>query len=249
MIIKNDYLSLEQIADSGQVFRWQKLEDGRYKILSADKMVIAYQQGNEVTIDSEDSYWENYLILQTDYKKIIDSIDSFDTYLSEAAKVGRGIRILRQDFWEMLVSFIISQNNNIPRIKKTIERLCESFGQEKDGYYAFPTREELLDKDLSDMGLGYRQKYLEKLIIEYPGIDFTNHHKALLSIVGVGEKVASCVELFGLHDLSAFPVDTWMKKVQINQYKGNFSLEHYKEFAGVIQQYLFYYIRREEGKL
>ena len=252
--VTSEYLDLDQIADSGQVFRWKKLEDG-YLLLSTDKAVVARQEDNKITVfcDEEDKYWKNYLDLSTDYGKIIESINPKDVYLTKAAKAGKGIRILRQDFWEMLVSFIISQNNNIPRIKKTIEGLCEGFGTKKsigdEIYYAFPTIEQLKGKSLADFGLGYRQRYLEKLVSDgvdekwYQSLDYMEAKKQLKSIVGVGEKVASCVALFGLHHLNAFPIDTWMKKIQNEIYQGNFDLESYGKYAGVLQQYMFYYAR------
>ena len=153
----------------------------------------------------------------------------------------------------MLVSFIISQNNNIPRIKKTIEALCEGFGikrQFKDEiYYTFPTLKQLKGQSLANFGLGYRQRYLEKLVSDgvdekwYQSLDYIEAKKQLKSIVGVGEKVASCVALFGLHHLEAFPIDTWMKKIQNEIYQGNFDLESYGKYAGVLQQYMFYYVR------
>lgn len=252
--ITNEYLDLDQIADSGQVFRWRKLEDG-YLLIATDKAVVAKQEGNEITVfcDGDEEYWRNYLDLSTDYGKIIASIDAGDDFLIKASKAGKGIRILRQDFLEMLVSFIISQNNNIPRIKKTIEGLCEGFGIKKqvgnETYYTFPTIEQLKGKSLEGFGLGYRQRYLEKLISDgvdekyFKSLDFIEAKKQLKSIVGVGEKVACCVALFGLHHLEAFPIDTWMKKIQNKIYHGNFDLENYGKYAGVIQQYMFYYAR------
>ena len=240
--ITNEYLDLDQIADSGQVFRWRKLEDG-YLLIATDKAVVATQEGNEITVffDGEEEYWKNYLDLLTDYRQIIESIDPKDEYLTQAAKIGKGIRILRQDFFEMLVSFIISQNNNIPRIKKTIEGLCEGFG----------TKKQIGDDIwfLAGFGLGYRQRYLEKLISDgvdvkyFKSLDFIEAKKQLKSIVGVGEKVACCVALFGLHHLEAFPIDTWMKKIQNEIYHGSFDLKRYGKYAGVLQQYMFYYAR------
>jgi N-glycosylase/DNA lyase len=262
--IINEYLNLQQIADSGQVFRWQKtanVDECEYLILAVDKAVIAKQEGNKIFLfceKKEEDYWKNYFDLQTDYAQIIANINNNDLYLQKAAKAGEGIRILRQDFWEMLVSFIISQNNNIPRIKKSIERLCEKFGMPKQidsyTYYTFPTIEQLKGHSLEDLGLGYRQRYLEKLVSDgvdldfYQDLDFVQAKKNLKEIVGVGEKVACCVALFGLHHLEAFPIDTWMKKVQEQIYGGSFDMESYGKYGGVFQQYLFYYIRTQEEK-
>ncbi|MCR5624691.1 MAG: hypothetical protein K6G11_05540 [Lachnospiraceae bacterium] len=210
----------------------------------------------------------NYLDMETDYKKIIDSIDTSDKHLIEASETGKGIRILRQDLWEIIISFMISQNNNIPRIQGSIRKICERFGKKIDLkampekmsavwpeelMYAFPEVWEIDENKLDGLGLGYREDYIrtlvsglkEKKITPYECFAKECPHERLLCVKGIGNKVCACIELFGLHDLDAFPVDTWVKKIEKAYYDGRFPREKYIGTAGVMQQYLFSY---ERGK-
>ena len=203
--------------------------------------------------DEFDDIWRSYFDLDTDYGAFIRSIDPEDKYLLSAAKAGSGIRILRQDTWEMMVTFVISQNNNIPRIRGIVNALCEKLG--RDG--AFPEPEILCTADLSGFRMGYRDVYVSGLarsVAEgelspemFEALTDQDARKLLLSLKGIGPKVADCILLFGLHRLDYMPMDTWMKKIIKEQYGGHFPTERYRGYNGVMQQYLFNYARNQLG--
>lgn len=170
---------------------------------------------------------------------------------------------MRQELWETMVSFIISQNNSIPRIQKSVETLCLFCGkghEEADGvWYEFPRPEALLvEEDLAPAKLGYRAKYITELaknvtdgVISLEALAAMEQEEAgnyLKSIYGVGAKVAACIQLFSLHQLDSFPIDTWIKQIISAEYGGKFPVEMYSGFAGVIQQYIFYYARQRVEK-
>lgn len=253
--IENDYMDLAQIADSGQCFRWEKTDENSYKIYRLDESVTIVQEKNKFTFSCDEEefnrVWREYLDLDTDYGDIIASIDKEDVFLSSAAQYGRGIRILNQDFWEMLISFVISQNNNIPRITKSLKAICEKFKQ-------FPTYEmlkELKKEDLSDLGLGYGDEYIietakyytpEKYSDSLAQLSYEDTMKELMTVKGIGKKVANCVCLFGLHKLEACPIDTWMKKIIDEDYASVMPAWMKGKWAGVYQQYVFYYKRMNQ---
>lgn len=270
-IIEN--FSLKEIAVSGQCFRMKQLDrapeaiaaetapdDGvdYFEIIAADKKLHAAQCGSRFFFDCSesefDAFWRGYFDLDTDYGKIIESIDTQDDYLKNAAACCPGIRILRQDPWEMLITFIISQQNNIPRIKKCVEAICEKYGEDRGGYHAFPPAEALaaLAPDgLMELGLGYRSKYIVAAAREVvsgglePGelikLDYDSARARLLQVYGIGKKVADCVCLFGLHHVEAFPIDTHIAQVLAAHYPQGFPFEKYAGYAGILQQYMFYY--------
>lgn len=258
-----NFISLQTIADSGQCFRMKFCKETAVKqiwqICAKDKCVLAHQdkQTGHINLhcDVEEAvyFWRPYFDISTDYQPIYDKINALeDKFLKSALEYSKGMRILRQDFWEALVSFLISQNNNIPRIKQTIEGLCERFGRNMcSNVYSFPTKE-VLDKqvtklsDLDGLGLGYRQKYLYALIKADSSAIVPEYDK-LLRLQGVGPKVASCALLYGNHDMTQFPVDTWMKKLIDDVYGGHFNIEPYREWAGFVQQIMFYYYRHLNG--
>lgn len=271
----SENLNLEQICSSGQCFRMTEVQgedrlEGlkTFRILAAcgsgtDKYLRAAQNGPEVVFDCSEEdfegFWKNYFDLQTDYAGIIAKVDPEDAYLTAAAEMGSGIRILRQDLWEMIVSFLISQQNNIPRIRKCIDNICREYGKSciaVDGtkYYSFPTAETLavLDEDaLMACNLGYRSKYVVRTAkqvaageydpAEISGMDYAQAREVLLSMYGVGKKVADCILLFSLHHVDAFPIDTHIRQVLEREYASGFPFERYEGCAGIIQQYIFYY--------
>ncbi len=261
--IRNENFSLCQIAASGQCFRMEPFRDGSYTVIARDKYLKAFQEGPRVTLDcaKEDfeAFWRRYFDLDTDYGAFISAIDENDSYLRAAAKFGSGIRILRQDIWETIVTFIISQQNNIPRIKKCIANICSKYGEQKTApsgevYRAFPRPEALapLAEDaLMGCNLGYRSKYVVRTAREVDSGRFDPYalysfgyekaREALLRLCGVGGKVADCICLFALHSIDAFPIDTHIKQVLAKQYVDGFPFERYKGFAGVLQQYMFFY--------
>lgn len=252
---------LGQIADSGQCFRMTKQDDNTYKIIATDKCTYAHMQGENLVLECSeqefDEFWRDYFDFDTDYQKICDSVDENDEFLKASVKYGSGMRILKQELWEMLITFMISQNNNIPRIQKSVEAICEKFGREKtdnrgNKYFTFPTKDELAKASIEELracGLGYRDRYLFEIahsefdVYSLKNMPIDEAEKALCKITGVGKKVANCVKLFGLHDLASFPIDTWIKKICDKYYNGSFPVERYKGYAGVIQQYIFFYGR------
>ena len=267
----SDDFDLDRIAESGQCFRWQKDESGAYRIIYKEHFLRIRSLGdNTFTLScSEDDYrniWYDYFDFGEDYRSIRERISQEDDpFLATACDYGKGIRILRQDPWEMLISFIISQNKNIPAIKKSVELLCEAAGQQRrdvtGNYFAFPTPEEILslsDGDLAACRLGYRCRYVKAAAAEVAEgkLDLhwlseaseINTMKALTSICGIGEKVANCVSLFGLHHIDAFPVDVWIRRILENEYPVGYPKEKYSPYNGIYQQYMFYYYRAKYGK-
>ncbi len=265
MKIISDNFSLDQISRSGQCFRLNAIDpDGTYiRVISGNRCLYVSQDGNEIEFECSDdefeSYWKNYFDLERDYGRFIDSVDPEDHYLAKAAAFGSGIRILDQDLWEMIVSFLISQQNNIPRIKRCIENICRRYGRrcvdiKGEEYFAFPEPEALasLPEDaLMECNLGYRSKYVVRTagnvlsgncdleaILKMP---YQEAREELLKLYGVGGKVADCICLFALHDLDAFPVDTHIKQAFASHYPDGFPFERYKGYEGVMQQYIFYY--------
>ena len=263
--------SVEAIAESGQCFRWLKKSSGEFRIVAFGRVLRIRQDPatGEVWTDAErDEFynvWSDYFDIKTDYGKIIDSIPEDDAYLKEAAVCGRGIRILRQDSWETLISFIISQRKNIPAIRLAVERLAEAAGHiigrdEGKPVYSFPSLREISKLSLEDLlncGLGYRAKYIYETARrfgengwpdkEYAKMDDAALEKALCGIYGVGPKIALCTMLFGFHRLNAFPMDVWMHRVEERRYPNGIPAEKYAPWAGVMQQYMFAY-EREHGQ-
>lgn len=269
MKIKTENFNLQQIAESGQCFRMnRRMDENRYSLVAYGRYLeLSQPEQNIVEFNcSEEDYrdiWSDYFDIGYDYGRVIRNLlESGDEFLRKAAEFGRGIRILRQEPFEMLISFVISQNKNIPSIKACIERICERYGNCRTDtatgvrYYTFPTPKQLAaaeKEELRSLKLGYRDEYIlraaravEEGAIDLEALKNCSHEEAvnfLRSIHGVGEKVANCVSLYGLHHIEAFPVDVWIKKVLTEVYGGNFHGEKYNGYAGIVQQYMFYYIR------
>lgn len=263
MNIRQRDFDIRQIADSGQIFRLCRWEQDTYRLTAKDRYLEIRQQEDELELSCSrqefEDIWSRYFDLDMDYGRIKSQIDPADTYLTAAASYGGGIRILRQDPWEMLVTFLISQQNNIPRIRKCIEELCRRFGPEKhnfrgERYYGFPAPETLAEAGEEGMcvcNLGYRNKYIArcaKMVAEgsfslekLNKKSYRETKDKLKELYGVGTKVADCICLFGYHHIEAFPVDTHIQAVIENHYPDGFPLERYEGYAGILQQYLFYY--------
>ncbi|MCR5399111.1 MAG: 8-oxoguanine DNA glycosylase [Lachnospiraceae bacterium] len=195
-----------------------------------------------------DGHWTEYFDMSTDYDDIERRIRaSGDAHAKECYEFGRGIRILRQDLWEMMITFLISQNNNIGRIRNSVETIVMRHG----GY--FPRADEFDVGILNDktVGLGYRAPYIKEtvekiktspnLLDELEVMNYEQAYDALTGYTGIGPKVANCICLFGLHHVEAFPVDTHVKQLLDRYYPNGFPYECYEGVAGIIQQYLFYY--------
>ena len=254
-----DGLDLRRIYDSGQCFRWRDEGDGNFLIPSAGHIVMVRQIAEDrirLSCDEEEfqAYWRDYFDLDTDYAKIAARISPQDAFLTRAAAAGRGIRILRQDPWETLITFILSQRKNIPAIRSCVERLCEAAGT-SEMIGCFPTPEEILAADaagkLDGCGLGYRLPYIRETAEVFASnqIDQLSRFSddelldALMQLKGVGVKVAKCTMLFGFHRLDAFPVDVWISRALAEEYPEGFDFSAYRPYGGVIQQYIFAYYR------
>lgn len=252
-------LDLARTLDCGQSFRWVE-NGGKFSGVAFGKKAEMYFDGDDLCIDNTtaedfEKIWKNYLDLELDYGKIREEIKKIHPVLEQACAYAPGIRILRQEPWEALCTFIISQNNNIKRIKGIVERLCENFGEKIDDYYTFPTAEKLArlnPENLAPIRAGFRNKYIinaaqkvgsgEVDLEKCRTLDYEEARAELMKIKGVGVKVADCTLLFGLHRIEAFPVDVWMKRALENLFPG-MSENDFGEYAGIAQQYIFYYSR------
>ena len=279
----SDDFELKDIFECGQCFRWNKEEDGSYTGVIHKFVLNVDKQGKKIVVKTNcedkkefEKLFNNYFDIERNYKKERSSLSKIDNYLKEASEYGKGIRILNQDLWETIISFIISANNNIPRIKKIIEELSKRYGSkisfEGRIYYSFPTPKQLSKasvQDLRDVGLGFRDqrifettKYINenKKFLEELKQDSTEGAKEkLLSLSGVGPKVADCILLFSeLKRFDVFPIDVWVRRVINELYIHNkdenkVSKKEIEELAenkfgnkkGLVQQYLFYW--RREG--
>lgn len=260
--IPKQEFNLEKIADSGQCFRLNRLEPGRFRLTARERCMELTERADAWALDCPtaefDGLWRSYFDLDTDYAAFRTAVPEKDAYLTAAAKFGTGIRILRQDPWEMLVTFIISQRKNIPAIRTCVEALCDRYGESLGREYAFPTPAALYgagEEGLRTCALGYRAGYVSAAarLVQTGALDLEalaslgdgELLEALIAVPGVGVKVAGCVSLFGYHRIAAFPRDVWINRVVREHYRGRFPLYRYKGFAGVMQQYLFYYARYE----
>lgn len=276
---------LEQIFECGQCFRFEKKEDGSYLGIVAGIVVkLSIKKSGEfsgkLTVETnskkiDKEFWETYLDLNRDYGQIKRKLSERDDKIAHAISFGEGIRILKQDIFETIISFIVSQNNNIPRIKKCINLICEKFGKKivdinGEEYYSFPSIEELSRATVSDLvalKLGYRAKYIVSAtnqiqqnlegFNELKNMGYVEAREFLLNLTGIGPKVANCILLFALGKFEAFPIDIWVRRVMHEIYgfdekdlRGmvNYAESQFGENGGIAQQYLFYYMRLVNGK-
>ena len=264
----------EAIFTCGQCFRWNPEPDGSFLGVAKNKVLKVSRSGDETVFDGcteteFNTLWRGYFDLGRDYEKIKRKL-SQNPALKSAVKYGGGIRILRQEFFETLLSFIISANNNIPRIQGIIENMSRLWGEKivfcGKEYHAFPKPETLCGITAGDMAplrAGYRAAYLEKTVKSYLdgeiiyeelcSLPTDKARRALMSLCGVGPKVADCILLFSLGRFDVFPTDVWVKRVMAEQFacaekdackKGS---EMFGDYAGIAQQYLFYE-RREKSR-
>lgn len=248
----------------GQCFRFTKQPDGSFAGIAFGKKLTVSESGGATLLrcgePEFEGLWRPFLDLDGNYAGIAEMVAQ-DRFLSEAERFGRGIRILRQDPWEAFCSFIISQCNNIPRIQGIISRLCELFGEKLEGGFSFPSAQTLAavePSELAPLRAGYRAEYIVNAAraVASGALDLRTlsafscpteqARKELMSVRGVGKKVADCTLLFGLHRTDSFPIDVWMKRTLSAVYPGGFDSAKYGEYAGIIQQYIFYY-SRERG--
>lgn len=265
--------NLEQTMECGQCFHFKRLSENEYGICAFGKLLHAKQTEDRVifydtTMEEYEHVWSEYFDLKRDYGEIKKALLKKDGKLSDAIKTMWGVHILKQDFFETLISFIISQNKQIPHIKQIVENISREYGRflgEIDGrqFYSFPdchTLKAVGEEELRNLKTGFRAPYIcdaakkvsdgvitEELLYAMDGAEAMEH---LMEIKGVGEKVASCVLLFGLEKREEFPVDVWIKRIMEEMYfHGDTSreeirrkaMEMYGAYGGYAQQYLFYY--------
>ena len=280
-IIENqESFELKHIFDCGQCFRWNEQDDGSYTGVFKGNVLNVQKIDNKIIfkglLDGDiKEIVEDYFDLNRNYDQLKNQLSNIDKYLKSSIEYGYGIRILNQDLWEIIISFIISANNNIPRIKGIIERLSKKYGKEikwnGQKYYTFPTPEELKDatvQDFRELGLGFRdiRLYETTNMILDGKVDLDQIHKEkdtlkvreqLLSLSGVGPKVADCILLFStLKRFDVFPIDVWVRRVMNELYIKNedeskvdkkeimkIANEKFGDIEGLAQQYLFYWKR------
>lgn len=266
----------KHIFECGQCFRWNMQKDNSYTGIFKDNVLNVKKENNKIIFkgmckQSIIKVCTEYFDLDTNYEKIKSTLSQVDSYLKESIEYGQGIRILNQDLWETVISFIISANNNIPRIKGIIERISKAYGNEiiydNNTYYTFPTPEQLGKanvEDLRKLGLGFRDKRVydtTKMVlngdIKLEELEREENieilREKLLTLPGVGPKVADCIMLFGLKKFEVFPIDVWVRRVMNELYIKNcdetkvnkkeiekLAEQKYSNLAGLAQQYLFY---------
>lgn len=270
-----EYFDIKQTFDCGQCFRFDPVdaEGGvTYEGVAFGKYVRLSQNLGKLTLYNTDEsefeqIWKPFLGLDEDYGAIRQGLSGVGgEYLDTAMKTGQGIRILRQDSWEALCSFIISQNNNIPRIKSLVAALCERYGEKievvsadgtKKEYYSFPSAKALYENasvlGLQNLKMGFRAKYVmdaaEKVALGILDLELVREMTpedamaVLMSVNGVGPKVASCALLYGLYRTDFFPIDVWMRRIIENRYGGKLDIPSLGKYAGLAQQYMFYHER------
>ncbi|MBR2452687.1 MAG: DNA-3-methyladenine glycosylase 2 family protein [Clostridia bacterium] len=270
-----DHLSLDETFLCGQCFRWEKDENGVFwGVVKNHAAKMYYHDENTIYLESSNPdliFWSRYLSFSSDYNVIEETLWK-NELLRPSIERGRGIRILRQDLWETIVTFIISANNNIPRIKKIVSALCENFGEkiEFDGktFFGFPTPEALAKLTVDDLKIiraGFRDKYIldaaKKVASGETSLDAIqtmsdkDAKKELMKINGIGSKVADCVLLFALGRYKTFPQDVWIKRILADLYGvdekdiPSFAEKTFGNFGGVAQQYLYYYYAIEKENI
>ena len=275
--VKIDFLDLLKVADSGQAFRIKVIDDTHVELVAFGRYLQIADLGDDnfafSCSDKEfETVWKPYLDLGRDYKAIVRSIDKNDSYLIDAARFGDGIRILKQDVFETVISYIISQRRSIPSITTSVERISKLCGKKIkapklskpfvkplcDEYYAFPTPEELSSlpfADLENTGVGYRAPYIARAAEGFASglldaaalgkLSDVELYKALTAMYGVGTKVANCIMLFAFARTGRFPVDVWIQRIEDKYYGGHFDCTPYPDTAGIMQQFMFYYERRK----
>lgn len=279
ILTKYDSFDIEETLECGQCFRFYKLSEKEYRIIAFNKVLNIKQYENIIiefypcTINEFENIWIRYFDLNRNYLEIKEVLSKKDPVLKEAIEFAGGIRILNQDTYECLISFIISQNNRIPMIKKVIENMCKLYGNKiVDDNYTFPQPKQLNKLTIEEImtcKTGFRAKYIKdavnkiinkEILLE----DFNIMHTSLLrenlmSIYGVGIKVADCVMLFSAEKYEVFPTDVWVKRVMQYFYFDNkevnikkiheLAKEKWGDYAGFAQQYLFHYARiKQIGK-
>lgn len=267
--IQDDF-NLEKISQSGQCFRVRKFEDGVYRFISGDDVIYIQETGSHqfsvsCGIDEWNSIWSPYFDLSRCYSEIYNKECDKHPFIHEAMAYGRGLRILHQNPWEMLITFIVSQRKNIPSISKSVELLATRYGHlietEYENLYSFPLPHDLAqisEEELLNCRLGYRTQYVLDAIhqVVTGNLDlnslFSYNDEQLIQelqkVHGVGKKVANCIALFAYGRMACVPVDIWISRAIENDCGGQSPFDLFKENAGIIQQYVFYYMKSHQPK-
>jgi len=273
ILLNADSFDISQILECGQCFRFKKLKEYEYTIIAYKRVLHIEQKGKDIEFypcSEQDfkSIWINYFDLNTDYSKIKQEL-SKDAVLKKAIEYAPGIRILNQETWECLISFIISQNNRIPMIKQAVQNISKKYGDcIEDEFYAFPTLEQLInanEEDLKQCKTGFRATYIlnacnmvksgEVKLNEFDNMTTEEIRENLMTIKGVGPKISDCVLLFSQGRTEVFPTDVWIKRVMQYFYFDKevsikeihkLAYEKFGKLAGVAQQYLFNYARQQK---
>lgn len=257
-------MDISKTFECGQCFRWNADESGVYRGIAYGYPAKLWTENGRVFLSSRApaELWRAYFDLDRDYTEISKGFCGGE-YLDACISYGMGIRILRQEPWEALCSFIISQCNNIKRIKGIVERLCALYGNRVefvgDIYYTFPSAQRLSQlsaEDLAPLRSGYRAAYIVSAATAVASgafdldalirTDYVTAKKELLKLNGIGEKVANCVVLFGLNHMEAFPIDVWIRRALKEHFPPDFDPNTLGEYAGLAQQYIFFYARSNE---
>jgi len=262
---------------SGQVFRFKVIDETHTELVAYGRYLqIADLGDGEFAFSCNDEdwrdIWHRYFDMDRDYGAVISSIDPSDAYLTEAAKFGCGIRILHQDIWETVISYIISQRRSIPSITTSVERISRQWGQRIclpelgedfvsplcSEYYSFPSVDELSSASLADItstGVGYRAEYIMSAIDDFRSGKLTcgmlesksddELYNILMNMHGVGKKVANCIMLYAFARCGRFPIDVWMERIVNKYYGGHFDVDRYPGTCGIMQQFMFYFERKK----
>lgn len=265
---------LKNTVTCGQIFRFEELDDESFDIILPDRVINIRQDGNKIAIKSnkEDNLEEvikTYFDLNYDYESIYDKVLKIDKNNKEIVDFSKGLKMINEPIIETCISFILSSNNRVPQIKKSLDYISNKYGEKvlfnNKEYYLFPDISALSKaslNDLRDCKVGFRDKYLYNFINKVNNNEFDfniikdmnsdDALKYLMSLNGVGEKVASCILLFGYHRFDVFPIDTWVKKYMKDEYNieginniKKYVYDKYKELSGIVIQYMFNYKRNK----
>ncbi|MCQ2516693.1 MAG: DNA-3-methyladenine glycosylase 2 family protein [Saccharofermentans sp.] len=274
--IKLNFFNPAKIADSGQAFRIHTIDRTHTELVAHGKYLQIADLGNNeyafsCTQEEFETIWHDYFDLSRDYESIVKAAPEDDTFLTKSIEFGYGIRILKQEIFESIISYIISQRRSIPSITTCVDRFSELAGTKidvpvlempfvqplKEAYYAFPTIEQaskVTAEELDSIGAGYRTAYILSAINDFntgkldadalKELNDDELYEVLLEMHGVGIKVANCAMLFGFQRVGRFPIDVWIKRIEDKYYDGHFPSERYPDTAGILQQFMFYYIRK-----
>ena len=267
IMIRDDF-DLEKIASSGQCFRAKLLDSGMFRFVSGEHVIYIKEAGEHkfsvsCTDDEWKEIWSSYFDLDRSYSSLYYEEREKHDFVRRAMECGRGIRILRQDPWEMLVTFIISQRKSIPAISRSVEALAEKYGHpiktDYETLYSFPSPREMAcasENELKECSLGYRAPYIYDAVQKVSsgrldlyaiaGFDDAALLQELQTVHGVGKKVANCVSLFGYGRMARVPVDVWIKRAIEEDCCGEDPFPLFEDSAGIIQQYIFYYMKRRQ---